>query len=198
MQYIIYLVSPPLTRLPRRILHYLITTITDVASNNKKYRLSLRKLLYAALLLALLPFIATHLNTFFNKNTAASLVGGANRAVVKAPTLRYGFVLDSFQVVDSELQENERLADVLTAGGIDEQTAKILLRRTARFCDPAKLEVGSTYLWLNSIRGTNTPEFFVIEPDAAQYIVFDLRDTLDVYQVHRPTDVRLASTAGVV
>lgn len=112
------------------------------------------------------------------------------------PTLRYGIAIDSLLVIDSTIQRNEFLSEILLPYGISMQQLDLLSRKAKPVFDLRKLRVGKPYSILAN--RDSVAQYFVYEPSAYRYIVFDLRDSLRVYEAEREVEVEQRGASGVI
>lgn len=112
------------------------------------------------------------------------------------PTLRYGIEIDSLLVIDSTVQRNEFLSDILLPHGISMQQLDLLAKKARPVFDLRKLRIDKPYSIL--INKDSVAQYFVYEPSAYRYIVFDLRDSLRVYEAEREVKVEQRGASGVI
>ena len=116
----------------------------------------------------------------------------------KAPSVKYGFLLDSFQVVQDQFHNNQTLGDMLSDYGVSEAQISAVSAKSAAIFDVKKLKAGRDYVLLNDLKGAHTPQFLVYEPSSYSYVVYDLRGETGVTEVKRQVDLKLESKSGVV
>ncbi len=112
------------------------------------------------------------------------------------PTLRYGFAIDTFQLVqESEIQPNQFLADLLSAYRVDYPTIEKLVRNAKPVFDVRQLRVGKPFLILGR-DSTTAPDYFIYEPSVFEYFVFHLKDSLYAERIERPIDKAVKTYGG--
>ncbi len=111
------------------------------------------------------------------------------------PTVRYGFVLDTFQVVEGEIRPNEFLADILMRHGVPWPRIDRLVRNMDGVFDVRQLRAGKPYTVL--MRDTAMADYFIYEPTVFAYYVFDLKHG-KVERVERPVETRVRSASGLI
>lgn len=138
---------------------------------------------------------------------AGSVVVGVNPEIInfyseetvvhQMPTVKYGLVVDDFQVVEAEVKKNETFSDILSAVGVDYQTIDGIVNRSKPVFDVNKIRVGRDYTLMRD-KKTNEARYLVYEPNPLCYIVYDLRDSSGVKKVDRPVEVREQVASGLV
>lgn len=111
------------------------------------------------------------------------------------PTVRYGFVLDTFQVIEGEIRPNEFLADILMRYGVSWQQIDQLVRNMGDVFDVRQLRAGKPYTVL--MRDTTMADYFIYEPTVFAYYVFDLKHA-KVERVERPVETKVRSASGLI
>jgi murein DD-endopeptidase MepM/ murein hydrolase activator NlpD len=163
-------------------------------------KLRLKRIATAFAVAASLPLIASYFNISPVKSDASLLraVETIHENAPKAPSTKYGFVLDSFDVVEDVFRKNQSISDLLSDYGLATTQIEAVAKKSAAIFDIKKLRAGEDYLLLNDKKNGNIPQFMVYEPDVYHYIVYDLRDKTAVYEVGRQVDVVLESVAAKV
>ncbi len=141
---------------------------------------------------------------FFTSKTdkiPASL-GAAQKAKLSAfpieiPTLKYGFALDTFQVFESEIKAGEFLSDLLQVHKVDYLTIEQLAKNAKETFDVRKLRAGKPYAVLSKDT-TQAADYLIYEPNAFEYVVFDLKNTENVRLEKREVITERKSAAGQI
>ncbi|MEM9990345.1 MAG: peptidoglycan DD-metalloendopeptidase family protein [Bacteroidota bacterium] len=134
-----------------------------------------------------------------NKNIKASLKATEKLGAfpIVQPTLKYGFVKDTLQFIEKEIQSGAFFSQLLQEYHVPYETIEKVARRSKRFFDIRHLRAGKNYTIITS-DSTKTAEYMVYEPNVYEYIVFDLKDKLNAKRVKRPVEIKTRTSAGVV
>lgn len=136
---------------------------------------------------------ATHLTSFVNKtdeNITLSALPVVN------PTIKYGFALDTFTVIENKVEGDDVFVPMLMKRGLSHKIADSLARAAKPFYDFDKIINGKPYTVL--MRDPRTGyDYFIYEPDAKRYIVFDLKNP-SVKEVKRELTVREFEASGKI
>ncbi len=113
------------------------------------------------------------------KNDSSASVGVAGKVELGAfpitiPTTRWGFVLDTFQMTEETIRQNQVFSDVLSGHGIDFPTIQKIVDASKSVFEVKNWRVGKNYTVLNST-STEGPDYLVYEPNVYEYFVFDLQ-----------------------
>ena len=121
--------------------------------------------------------------------------------VAPEPVIEYGFDTDTFLVVKHEIQSGQSLGKILSDFGVSYAQIDKIARKTRRTeYDVRNLKAGHPYAMFCVLdtAGRENAEIFVYEEDKINYVVYDFRDTLKVYQAQKPVEVKLIEDAGII
>jgi murein DD-endopeptidase MepM/ murein hydrolase activator NlpD len=138
--------------------------------------------------------------------TATQFVKSGKSEAVKASTsvkenadpvaTRFGLPLDSFTIVNGTIQHNQFLSQILADYGIDNSTVLRLAQKARNVFSVRNLAAGKPYtIFCDS---SQRAEYFVYQPDPVNYVVYDLRDSLNVYTGVRPVTTKSESLSGTI
>jgi murein DD-endopeptidase MepM/ murein hydrolase activator NlpD len=165
----------------------------------KKKQSSRKKLILSSFILACFVLPGSLL---FNSNDLsdkrpleASMINFGAFEIIP-PTVKYGFVLDSFHITESTIQKNQFLSDLLLQFKVDYADIDKLVRATNDIFDVRNFRVGKPYMVLNSDT-SDAADYFIYEPSVYNYLVYDLKN-------HTLTDVKkevvtqIESASGII
>lgn len=96
--------------------------------------------------------------------------------------LKYGFPIDEFEVEESKVKRNQSLSTILRQYDVSFATIDKIARKAKKVFNVRRIKSGREYSVLFTKDTLKTPEYFIYENTPVEYIVFDLRDTLNVYK----------------
>jgi murein DD-endopeptidase MepM/ murein hydrolase activator NlpD len=111
---------------------------------------------------------------------------------------RFGLALDSFNVTESVIQRNELLASILELYNIDSSTIKDLQAKSKYVYDVRKMKAGSQYTVFSTKDTLHKVCYFVYQPNAVDYVLYDLRDSVKVQTGKRQVTARLETASGII
>lgn len=116
---------------------------------------------------------------------------------VKAPTLKYGFALDTFQVKEGEIHSGQFLADLLLSQNVDYPSIEKIVQNAKGVFHVNELRPGNAYTVLTK-DSTGRAEHLIYEPNIYEYVIFNLKDDLKVSRIKRPTSTEMKAAAGKI
>lgn len=114
------------------------------------------------------------------------------------PTTSFGIAIDSFEVIQAVVQRNEFLANILLPLGIDYVAIDALAKKSREVFDVRKIAAGKPYTILASKDSTRKAQYFIYQPNAIEYVVYDLRDSLNIYTGEKEVSIEEKSIAGII
>ena len=105
--------------------------------------------------------------------------------------------IDSLDVEDMRIQRGENLGSILTREGISPIRIDSLQRLSKDVFDVTKMKAGYRYQLLSDINN-GEPQFLIYEKSLRDHIVFDLRDTLRVYEYQKDVTLQSCHTGAVI
>ncbi len=118
--------------------------------------------------------------------------------IVKEPVLKYGLPVDSFTIETGKVKNNQYLSQILNAKGVGMGTIDKIARKSKLVFDVRKIRSGENYAIFSTPDSANQAKYFVYENSAAEYTVFELTDTLGIYQGENEIQNRLKTIHGVI
>ena len=116
---------------------------------------------------------------------------------ITVPTIKYGFALDTFQVIEKELQSGQFLGDILQKQNLDYLSIERLVQNAKDVFDVRHLRVGKPYMILTK-DSTQQASYFIYEPNVYEYVVFELQGDMKVRKVKRPVTTEERTASGVI
>jgi len=111
---------------------------------------------------------------------------------------RFGLPLDSFNVTESIIQRNEFLASILELYNVDNNTIARLQEKSKYVYDVRKMKAGTQYTVFSSKDTLHKVCYFVYQPNAIDYVLYDLRDSVSVLSGKRQVTARLETASGII
>lgn len=111
---------------------------------------------------------------------------------------RFGLPLDSFNVTESIIQRNELLASILELYNVDNNTIAKLQEKSKYVYDVRKMKAGTQYTVFSTKDTLHKVCYFVYQPNAIDYVLYDLRDSVSVLSGKRQVTARLETASGII
>jgi len=123
---------------------------------------------------------------------------GTDTLANELTNMEYGLVTDSFIVVRDQVQRNQSLSSILLPYNVPMSTIDRLAKASKDVFDVRKMAAGKPYTIFCSKDSLGEAKCFIYEVNATDYVVFDLRDSLNIYRESKPMEVKLRHTAGTI
>ncbi len=117
---------------------------------------------------------------------------------VLPPTLLYGLPVDSFTVIENTIRRNQFLGEILSEYGITDQQIHDLSIKSRKVYDVRKLEARKKYTIFCTRDTLPRAEYFIYEPNSIDYVVYKLKDSIEVSVNQRKIDTVNTAVAGVI
>ncbi|HNS16892.1 MAG TPA: peptidoglycan DD-metalloendopeptidase family protein [Bacteroidales bacterium] len=98
------------------------------------------------------------------------------------PQMKYGIVIDSFNLFNRTVLKDQNLSDILTYYGVDYQTVDNIIRLSQPVFDLRKLRTGNSYTVMCGDDADQQAHYLVYEDSPVSYVVYRLTDSLCVYR----------------
>lgn len=114
------------------------------------------------------------------------------------PTYKYGFVVDSLQVLEGSVKRNESLSDILLSYNVSHQDIFKLANKAKEIFDVRKIRANKKYTVIQANDSLARVKALVYEPGPAEYVVFDLQDSMKVFVEKRPVEIVEKTVTGII
>lgn len=128
----------------------------------------------------ILLFLCAATTVACNRNEGLADVGIPEEEPTHEPTIKYGFVLDSFEVIEGKIQPNQVMSELLLKHGIPYASIDKLASKAKDIYSLRKLQAGKPYTLLLSADSTQKALYLFYEPNDEGYVMYDLRGDMDV------------------
>ena len=117
---------------------------------------------------------------------------------VAIPTYKYGFVVQSYQVEEDVVQQNETIGALLTKAGVNYPIIQKLVENSKGiFNVSSEFRVKKPYA-IFSNKESCQPEHFVFQPNVYEYVLFDLQKGDKVERIEKPIQIKETQVAGEI
>lgn len=112
--------------------------------------------------------------------------------------IKYGFVLDSFYVEEGVVQKNENLSNILQKHDVSLGVIDQIAKKSVPIFDVRKIRSGKRYTILKTNDTLAIAQYFIYENDAEHYTVFQLFDSLKIYQEYHEITIVQDTLSGII
>ncbi|MBN2668390.1 MAG: peptidoglycan DD-metalloendopeptidase family protein [Bacteroidales bacterium] len=115
-------------------------------------------------------------------------------SVIEIPKL-YNIALDQYQVEKSTVKQNQTIGDILGDAGID---YPLILKASDMdsIFDIRRIRAGQDITYFYNKSDSARLDYFVYEIDRQRYVVFDFKDSVNMYVGEKPIEHRLRQISG--
>jgi murein DD-endopeptidase MepM/ murein hydrolase activator NlpD len=111
---------------------------------------------------------------------------------------KFGFPIDSFTVVENTVQQNEFLGSILAPYNVDPVTIANLAAKSKSVFDVRRIAAGNEYTIFCTKDSVPKALYFVYQPNAIDYIIYDLRDSITITTGKREVTTKVQTASGVI
>ncbi len=116
---------------------------------------------------------------------------------VTIPTIKYGFAIDTFQVLERAIRPGQFLADILLGQQVDYPSIEKIVANSSEVFDVKHLRVGYPFTILTK-DSTQQADYLIYEPNVYEYVVFELKGDNKVTRHEREVTTEVRSAAGTL
>ena len=110
----------------------------------------------------------------------------------------FGFYSDSLEHKTHSVSKNETLSDILLKHGIAASDIMNLVNSTKDVLDVRKIVAGNFYHTFTNGDSLNTLVYFVYEKSPRHFVVFDLRDSIKIYESEKEVIAKESQKSAVI
>ena len=114
------------------------------------------------------------------------------------PILIHGFNVDTMDVRLGIVKNNESLSGLLDNYGIGHQKIFKLAQNSRKVYDVKRLRAGDNYLIIHTRGEDKKATKFILEPNAREYVIYHLGDSVYAERVDRKVEIRKKHVAGEI
>lgn len=114
------------------------------------------------------------------------------------PITEYGFILDSFKVVKSNIKKGEMLSTILLRHHIPYNIIDKVAKKSKDIFSVRKIKVGNKYSILCDKKGNNKAKYFIYENTSMDYVVFDVQKDINIYTGKKPITTVTKTVFGTI
>lgn len=117
---------------------------------------------------------------------------------IKEPIFKYGLPVDSFVIETGKVESNQYLSQILNGKGVGMGDIDRIAKKSMSIFDVRKIKSGNNFTMFFTPDSLKLPRYFIYENSATEYFVYELFDTLNIYQGKKEVETRLHTAQGVI
>ena len=110
----------------------------------------------------------------------------------------YGIVVDSLNVEHYKVENHQNISEILKQFGVSMKKIDKLAKKSKDIFDVRNIRAGNSYVALTAQDSLNTIQYFIYEKNATDYVVYDLRDSVQIYSGTKDVKTKLKEAEGVI
>lgn len=114
------------------------------------------------------------------------------------PKMEFGLAVDSFKVVEGKIKKNQFLADILLKHHIPYPTIDKLVKAAKDVFDVRNIAAGKNYCVFCSNDSLEKAQYFVYQPSAIDYVVFEIGDSICVRREQKEVELEEREVSGII
>ena len=118
--------------------------------------------------------------------------------IADEPSFEYGICTDSFLVVRGSIKPNQTLGEVFYLHHIDHPIINKIVSKSKGIFDFRRAAPDNKYTVLCSSDSSEIAQYLIYEESISSFVVFDLRDDIDVYRGNKKIDIIKRVSAGTI
>lgn len=111
---------------------------------------------------------------------------------------RYGIEEHAYKIHEGTIKKNQFLADILLSYGVPYGEIAELEGASKEVHDVRKLKAGDNYAVFTNRDSSARASFFVVETSPANYVVYQLGDSISAYLGQKPIETKMREAAGMI
>ena len=119
-------------------------------------------------------------------------------APVIVDTYQFGIKTNDYIVIKNKVAKNQTFGKILQNQNIDYPTVLELVKKSKEIFNIKRMQRGKNYTLLCKNDSLSTAEVMIYQPNDIDYIVFDLRDSVNVFQAKKEVELREREVSGII
>jgi len=117
---------------------------------------------------------------------------------IKEPTLVFGIAADSFLVINETIKTGQSLSHILQHYNISNAQMDALGQKSKEVFNLRQIQANKPYTLLCDTDSAQTARYFIYQPSATEYVVFNLQDSLHIYKEEKEIQTVERVIAGTI
>ena len=113
-------------------------------------------------------------------------------------TYKFGIRTNDYIVLENKVGKNQTFGEILQNQNISYPTVLELVKKSKDIFNIKRLQRNKNYTLLCKNDSLTTAEVMIYQPNAIDYIVFDMRDSIKVYSGKKDVELREREVSGII
>ncbi|MDX5346767.1 MAG: peptidoglycan DD-metalloendopeptidase family protein [Hymenobacteraceae bacterium] len=133
-----------------------------------------------------------------NTNQPQELVKTDKDRTTPAAPVVFGIPTDTLEIVEDKIKSGENMSELLANYNLSQAVVHELSQKSRKIFNLRNIRANKPYTLLCSTDSARTARYFIYEPSALEYVVFELFDSLKVQKYTREIEVVEQELAGTI
>jgi len=116
----------------------------------------------------------------------------------KEPEILFGIVVDDKYVESGKIRRNENIADILVNHNVDGLKIYELAKASRKVFDVRRIMANQPYILICDQDSAHTAQTLIYEPNDIDYVVYNLKDSVQVELRQRPVRILEKESGGII
>tara|TARA_B110000003_G_scaffold276461_1_gene323071 strand:- start:2455 stop:3672 length:1218 start_codon:yes stop_codon:yes gene_type:complete len=139
-----------------------------------------------------LLFVLNNINT--KKNSSTNI----NVEVSSEQKYEYDILIDTFDVKRGVVSQGQTLGEILYANHINHVEINRIVSLSKEIFDVRRVNAGQKYTVICLKDSIDKAQYFIYEIDVVNYVVFDLRDKIDIYLGKKFVEIKTVTSSAII
>lgn len=108
----------------------------------------------------------------------------------------YGIDMSDLKIHQASFKPNEFLSDILTSHNVDAGKIHQMAIKSVDVFDVRKMRAGNPFTIVKDAK--EAVNYFIYEKNQADYVIYDLRDSVNIYEGRKPITTRQGEVSGLI
>ena len=113
-------------------------------------------------------------------------------------TYEFGIRSNDYVVLKGKIAKNQTFGEILQNQNVAYPTVLELVKKSKGIFDIRRMQRGKKYTMLCKNDSLSTAEVMIYQPNAIDYVVFDMRDSINVYAGKKEVELREREVSGII
>lgn len=114
------------------------------------------------------------------------------------PEFKYGIEITTYNTEESNIKRNEFLSTILSRYDVDPLTIATIVEKSKPIFDVRSMRVGKPYTVFTEKSDNKKLAYFIYEPNPAEFIVYDLRDSIFIEAHQKESETKIEDIGGTI
>jgi murein DD-endopeptidase MepM/ murein hydrolase activator NlpD len=146
----------------------------------------------------LLLVLGWYIYGYFETKRLEKVAATEVEVVRPEPVMLFNLPIDSFKVVPGEIRSGQNLSSLFVSKGISLATVDEISKKSAPVFDVRKFKVNNPFYFFMDKKDSSKVDYFIYEIDPVNYVVYQLGDSITIFQEQKPIITQIKTASGVI